>query len=98
MGYFSKANKTLKRELAVALLLWLVYVVETKDASIVEVLVWPIFSYVAAAFGFDAFSKQLQRSEPTEFSDGRRSQRGSEYPDRERELSGGSHPDDPDRS
>ena len=45
--------KTYKRELAVALLVWLIYVVEVKDATIVEILVWPIFSFAAAAFGFD---------------------------------------------
>ena len=53
--------KTYKRELAVALLVWLVYVVEVKDANIVEILVWPVFSFAAAAFGFDAYGK-LQRS------------------------------------
>mgnify|MGYP000571224322 CR=1 FL=1 len=45
-------KKTFKRELAVVLLIWLVYVVETKDVEIVEVLVWPVFSFAAASFGF----------------------------------------------
>lgn len=78
-------NKTFKRELAVALLLWLVYVTEVKDAILVEILVWPIFSFAAAAFGFDQYSK-LQQA--TKSSDRRRSQRSSQrtggedkYPD-----------------
>lgn len=70
--------KTYKRELAVVLLLWLAYVVEVKDVAIVEVLVWPVFSFAAAAFGFDAYSKLQQGS--TESANRRRSQRGSEYP------------------
>ena len=52
-------RKTFKREIAVALLLWLAYVVEVKDVSIVEVLVWPIFAFLGAAFGLDAWGKQL---------------------------------------
>lgn len=57
-------KKTYKRELAVALLIWLIYVVEVKDANIVEILVWPIFAFVGAAFGFDAYSKQLWNKSP----------------------------------
>lgn len=53
------AKKTFKRELAIALLIWLAYVVEVKDVSVVEVLVWPIFAFVGAAFGFDAWGKQV---------------------------------------
>lgn len=61
-------KKTFKREVAIALFLWLVYVVEVKDVDIVQVLVWPIFSFAAAAFGFDAFGK-LQQSKPPKPSD-----------------------------
>ena len=71
--------KTYKRELAVALLLWLVYIVEVKDANIIEILVWPIFSFAAAAFGFDAYGKLQQRS--TKSTDGRGSERSSQYTD-----------------
>jgi len=53
-------QKTFKREVAIALLLWLVYVVEVKDVGIVEVLVWPIFAFVTAAFGLDQYSKLQQ--------------------------------------
>ena len=77
--------KTYKRELAVLLILWLVYIVEVKDVAIIEILVWPVFSFAAAAFGFDQYSK-LQQA--TKSSDGRRSQRSSQrtggedkYPD-----------------
>jgi len=71
-------KKTFKREIAVALLLWLVYVVEVKDVSVIEVLVWPIFAFLGAAFGLDAYSKQLQQ-QPTEPTDRRGSEGSSEY-------------------
>ena len=77
-------SKTFKREVAIALLLWLVYLVEVKDTALVEVLVWPVFSFAAAAFGFDQYSK-LQQSRSTKSSDRRRSQRSSEYPSGPRE-------------
>ena len=68
-------KKTFKRELAVVLLIWLVYVVETKDVEIVEVLVWPVFSFAAASFGFDAYGK-LQSN--TSVSHGRGSKRSGQ--------------------
>lgn len=75
--------KTFKRELAVLLLVWLVYIVETKDVQIIEVLAWPIFSYVGAAFGFDAYGK-LQQS--LKSSDRWRTERSGKYPTREDEY------------
>lgn len=59
-------KKTFKREIAVALLLWLAYVVEVKDVSVVEVLVWPIFAFVTAAFGIDQYSKLQQSLKSTD--------------------------------
>lgn len=73
-----KPVKTFKRELAVALLIWLMYIVEVKDASIVEILVWPIFAFVGAAFGFDAYSKQLW-DKSSKSSDRRGTECSSEY-------------------
>ena len=61
-----------------ALLIWLAYVVEVKDVAIVEVLVWPIFAFVGAAFGFDAYSKQLW-DKSSESVDRRGTKRSSEY-------------------
>lgn len=52
-----KPQKTGKRELAVALLIWFAYLVETKDIGLVEVLVWPVFTYSALAFGIDWYGK-----------------------------------------
>lgn len=72
------AKKTYKRELAIALLIWLIYVVEVKDVTVVEVLVWPIFAFVGAAFGFDAYSKQLWGKSSESF-DRRWSERSGEY-------------------
>lgn len=69
MKYFKNPKRTFKRELAIFLLAWLVYVVETKDANIIEILVWPIFTFSALAFGMDWFGKsgglQQQPFEPT---------------------------------
>lgn len=73
--------KTYKRELAVLLLLWLGYIVEVKDVSIIEILVWPIFSFAAAAFGFDAYGKLQHKSSKS--ADGRGTERSSQYSDRE---------------
>lgn len=52
--------KTYKREAAVVLLLWFGYLVEFHDVKVVEIVVWPIFGFAAAAFGLDAYSKQLR--------------------------------------
>ena len=68
--------KTFKRELAVILLFWLIYIVEVKEVEIVEVLVWPIFSFAAAAFGFDQYAKLQQGS--TKSSHRGRSERSSQ--------------------
>jgi len=76
--------KSFKRELAIALIVWLVYIVEVKDAHIIEILVWPIFSYVTAAFGLDAYGKLQQGS--TKPSHGRWTQRSSKRPSREDQL------------
>jgi hypothetical protein len=76
--------KTYKREVAIGLLIFLGYVVETKGEEIVELLVWPTFTFAGLAFGLDWGHKQLQ---PTGSTLGR-NQRGSEYPGGE-----GEHPD-----
>jgi len=68
-------RKSFKREVAVALLIWLVYIVEVKDVTIIEVLVWPIFTFAAAAFGIDAYGKL--RSKPFEPTNGRGTERSS---------------------
>ena len=77
--------KTFKRELAIGLIVWLVYIVEVKDVQIIEILVWPIFSYVTAAFGLDAYGK-LQQG-PTKPTDRGRSERSSQRTGREDKLS-----------
>lgn len=72
--------KTYKREVALVLFLWLGYIVETKDVNTIEILVWPIFTFSALAFGMDWFGKsggvRGQSSEPT---DGRGTERSSEH-------------------
>lgn len=71
--------KTFKRELGIGLIVWLVYIVEVKDVQILEILVWPIFSYVTAAFGLDAYGK-LQQGSPKSTDRGR-SERSSQHTD-----------------
>lgn len=70
-------RKTFKRELAVVLLVWLFYIVEVKDVEIIEILVWPVFAFVTAAFGLDQYSKLQQGSSGS--SSGRGNQRSSEH-------------------
>jgi hypothetical protein len=77
-------RKTFKREIAVAMLVWLVYIVEVKNVSIIEVLVWPIFTFAAAAFGLDAYGKL--RSESPEPTNRRGTERSGQRPSRENEL------------
>lgn len=55
------SKKTYKREFAVVLFLWFAYIVEVKDVEYAKFLVWPVFTVVAGAFGFDQYSK-LQQS------------------------------------
>lgn len=76
------SKKTYKREVAIALLIWLAYVVEVKDASIVETLVWPVFTFVALSFGIDWWGKSGNslRQSPDEAPDGGRPKRSSQHP------------------
>lgn len=90
--------KTYKRELAVALLVWLVYVVETKDASTIEILVWPVFTFAALAFGMDWFGKSAGGVwEGSAISSNRgRTERSSQRTGGQGEFSGSGKPDDPE--
>jgi len=77
-------SKTFKREIAVALLIWLVYIVETKDENIIAILVWPIFTFSALSFGIDWFGKSGGLRGTTKPVDGGRPKRSSEHTDREK--------------
>jgi hypothetical protein len=71
--------KTYKRELAIAVMVWFMYVVEVKDVNIVELLVWPVFTFAALAFGLDWFGKSSDRLQGTiESLNGRGTKRSSE--------------------
>ena len=48
--------KSYKRELAVALFLWLAYIVETKEPEVVTILAFPVFTFGALAFGMSWYS------------------------------------------
>ena len=75
-------SKTYKRELAVVLLLWFAYIVEAKEVGLIEILVWPVFTYSALAFGLDWFNKSggMQQAKPFESPHRRGSKRSSECP------------------
>ena len=74
--------KTYKREFAVLMIVWLIYIVETKDVTIIETLVWPVFTFVTAAFGLDQYSKLQQR--PSGSNGG--NQRSGQHPSRQDEY------------
>lgn len=75
--------KTYKREIAILLFVWLIYLVETKDVNVVEILVWPIFTFSALAFGMDWFGKSGgMRGQSPEPTNGWGSERSSEHTDR----------------
>ena len=79
-----KPEKTYKRELALALLLWLGYLVETKEPELVKILVFPIFTFSALAFGMSWYCPNggLLRQSP-QSSYGGRAERGSQRTGRE---------------
>jgi hypothetical protein len=68
--------KTFKREVAVAILLYLFYLGLFGREAIVEMLVWPFMLYVGAAFGMDWARSQLNEnsSSPLSFFTSRRVQ------------------------
>jgi hypothetical protein len=98
VGYFKNEKRTFKREIAVVLLLWLMYVVETKDASTIEILVWPVFTFAALSFGLQWFGNNSNGvwGESSISSDRGRAKRGSSSSDGQGEQSGSGKPDNPD--
>lgn len=67
--------KLWRKETAWAILIWLVYVSIFGDPNVLEIIIWPAFTFVYLAFGF----KQLQQLAP-ELTNGRGTQRSSEHP------------------
>ena len=68
-------KKSYKREVAFLLFVWLVYLVETKEPELVQILTFPIFTYIALAMGMSWYSPNgglLKSSRPT-------NRRGSQY-------------------
>lgn len=75
------SKKSYKRELAIVLLLWLVYLTETKDADIIEIFAWPILAGVFGVFGLDFWVNRMQSSSVGTFQSNRiGNQRGGQYP------------------
>ena len=89
-----RPEKTYKREVALALLAGLGYVIYTGDHQMAEVLVWPVFTFAALSFGLDWWGKagsvhrpfepnRMQQHGSSVSPHGRGAERSSEYPDRE---------------
>lgn len=62
------SKKTWKRELATGIMIGFGYVVYQGDVSMVEVLVWPVFTFTAIAFGLDWFGKSGGVQQPPSFT------------------------------
>lgn len=56
-----KPQKTYKREVATAALVATFAIGFSGNTELAEILVWPVFMFAGAAFGLDAFAKQVQR-------------------------------------
>ena len=77
-------EKTYKRELAFLLFVWLVYLVETKEPELVQILAFPIFTFGALSFGLQWYAPNgglLRQS--SQSADRRWSQRSSQRTGRE---------------
>jgi len=74
-------KKSYKREVAFLLFVWLVYLVETKEPELVQILTFPIFTFGALAFGLQWYAPNggvLRQS--SQLADGRWSHRSSQRP------------------
>lgn len=60
--------KSYKREAAVVAFVWFMYIVETKDVAIIQILAFPTFALVGGCFGLDGYAKLL-KPKPSEPSD-----------------------------
>lgn len=58
MKYSKKPNKTGKRETAWLLIMWCVYLSVFGSIEALQVVVWPCFLFLGAAYGMDWASKQ----------------------------------------
>lgn len=61
------ANKTLKREYAAALMFILIWSIWNNNVEMVEVIIWPILSYVAAVSGLHIFKPNSQNDSSDEY-------------------------------
>lgn len=66
-----KKTKSYKREVAFLLFVWLVYLVETKEPELVQILTFPIFTFGALAFGLQWYAPNggVLRNQPYRTSD-----------------------------
>jgi hypothetical protein len=86
-------KKSWKRETAVALFLWLGYLVETKEPELVQILAFPVFTFGALSFGLSWYSPNGGMLKPPRPTQGV-NQRSSQHSTREDEYTD-SGPDKP---
>lgn len=60
-------KKTFKREVATALLGFFCFIVWGGNVTMVETIMWPIFTFAGLAFGLDVYTglQQLSTGKPT---------------------------------
>ena len=82
-------KKTYKREVAFLLFVWLVYLVETKEPELVQILTFPIFTFGALAFGLQWYAPNGSLLKPQSYRtpDRRGSERSSQRPSWEDQYS-----------
>ena len=54
-------KKTYKREVAVGLIVFVIYLALAGDVKVLEVVTGPFMLFAMAAFGFDSWAKQVSR-------------------------------------
>lgn len=79
-------KKTWHRETALALLVVLCWTIYNEDVEMVKVIVYPVLTYAALAYGLKrADTSDWVRKQPLISADGGRSERSCQYSDREDE-------------
>ena len=53
-------SKTYKREVAVGLVMWLIWLAEAGNIAALTVVAWPVFLFLGAAYGMEWAAKQTK--------------------------------------
>lgn len=74
-------HKTFKREVALGLLFFIVYLALTGDIEVLEIITGPFVLFAMGSFGMDAIAKQISVGGKGRFRYDRDSEMGSDSPD-----------------